>query len=100
MKNITKLWIGLGIFGILSPLGLLAPGGAWGEWGAETFKEMLGFVPKGLERFSGLFHAPFVDYTVSGTGNVLGYIISAFAGMLLVILLTWVIGKFFTHNDE
>jgi len=100
MKNITKLWIGLGIMGLLTPLGLLATGDAWGEWGSEAFKDMVGFVPKGLERFSDFFSAPFADYTISGTGDVSGYIISAFSGMLLVILLTWTVGKIFTHNDE
>jgi len=100
MKNITKLWIGLAIAGILSPLGLLATGDAWGEWGAEAFKEMIGYVPEGLKRFADFWSAPFPDYTISATGDFPGYIISAFVGMLLVILLTWMIGKLVARNGK
>ena len=37
MKTTTKLWIGLGVLAIASPLGLYLPdtfkaGEAWGEW--------------------------------------------------------------------
>ena len=30
------LWIGLAVLIVLVPLGLLAPGTAWGEWGAQA----------------------------------------------------------------
>lgn len=54
MKTATKLWIGIGILILLSPLGLLLPehfkaGDAWGEWGAGTFKELVGYIPQGLK---------------------------------------------------
>lgn len=92
-KEIKKLWIGIGLLAVLSPIGLLASGDAWGEWGAAQFKKMIGFIPEGLKRFSGLWHAPLSDYTVSGTGDFTGYIISAVVGILLVVLLTWMLGK-------
>ncbi len=100
MKNVTKLLIGLAILGVLTPIGLLASGDAWGEWGKEAFKTMIGFVPKGLARFSGLWHAPFSDYTITGTGDCVGYILSAFVGMILVILLTWGLGKYLSHKNK
>ncbi len=100
MKNITKLWIGLVVLGLLSPIGLLASGDAWGEWGNDAFTTMIGFIPKGLARFSDLWSAPFADYTVSGTGDYIGYIISAFAGMLLVVLVTWGTGKLLEHKNN
>lgn len=100
MKNITKLGIGLAVLGILTPVGLLASGDAWGEWGSEAFATMVGFVPKGLERFSNLWGAPFADYTISGTGDYLGYILSAFGGMLLVALVTWGAGKMIARNNN
>jgi hypothetical protein len=100
MKNITKLAIGLAVLGVLTPIGLLASGDAWGEWGKEAFKTMIGFIPKGLERFSDFWRAPFADYTVSGTGDYIGYILSAFGGMLLVILVTWVAGKLLARKNN
>lgn len=100
MKDFKKLWIGLGILAVLSPIGLLASGDTWGEWGVEAFKKMVGFIPKGLARFSGFWRAPLADYGVPGTDDVLGYIISAFAGILLVVLATWLIGKGLSRKDK
>ena len=100
MKKLTKLYIGLGILGLLASIGLLASGTAWGEWGKEAFVEMIGYVPKGLEHFSDIWHAPFPDYFISGTGDYLGYILSAFGGMLLVLLITWGIGKLLSNKNN
>jgi hypothetical protein len=100
MKSWVKLFIGLVISGFLVPIGLLASGTAWGEWGKDTFIQMIGYIPKGLERFSEIWHAPFHDYTVSGTGNHIGYILSAFGGMALVVLITWGIGKVLARKNN
>lgn len=55
MKTVTKLWIGLGILAVVSPLGLILPeyfkaGDAWGEWGTDTIKDLVGYTPVGLEK--------------------------------------------------
>ncbi len=99
MKEIRKLWIGIAILALLSPVGLLPSGDAWGEWGAEEFKKMIGFIPVGLKRFSGLWNAPMPDYTVPGTGDSVGYIISALVGILLVAVVTWSLGRFLLKRD-
>ena len=53
------LWIVLAALVILSPLGLLASGTAWGEWGVEDLHELgLGFVPAGMEQLAGIWQAP------------------------------------------
>ncbi len=100
MKNITKLFIGLAVLGVLAPIGLVATGDAWGEWGKEAFESMIGFVPAGLARFADFWSAPFADYTVPGANDFAGYIISAFGGMLLVIIFTWAIGKMLARGDR
>ena len=100
MKSWVKLFIGLVISGFLVPIGLLASGTAWGEWGKDTFIQMIGYIPKGLERFSEIWHAPFHDYTVSGTGNHIGYILSAFGGMALVVLITGGIGQVLARKNN
>ena len=50
-----KLWIGLFIMALLTPLGVLLPEKfkaeeAWGEWGAEKLEKVLGYVPEGLKK--------------------------------------------------
>jgi hypothetical protein len=93
VKGINKLWIALGVLALLSPLGLLASGTAWGEWGTDEFHDVLGYVPQGLARLAEIWSAPLPDYTVPGLGDVPGYILSAFIGMALVVLCTWGLGR-------
>lgn len=92
-SGLNKVYIFIATLIILSPLGLLAEGTAWGEWGTDEIKELAGFIPKGME--TGLnFEAVMPDYTVSGVNEVLGYIISAILGVLLIMLLFRLIGIF------
>ncbi|MCD6291211.1 MAG: PDGLE domain-containing protein [Anaerolineae bacterium] len=100
MKGINKLWIGLGILALLSPLGLLASGTAWGEWGADEFSSMLGYVPQGLAKFAEIWNAPLPDYTIPGLGDVPGYILSAIVGMALVVAFTWGLGRLLARRES
>jgi len=88
------LWMGLAILILLAPLGLLAPGTAWGEWGGEELRELgLGFIPEGLKRLGGIWPAPIPDYEVLGLNANLGYILSAVVGIVLVSLVTWLVSR-------
>jgi cobalt/nickel transport system permease protein len=75
----------------LSPLGLLAVGTAWGEWGIEeigivkTGGQALGFVPEGMRQGFSL-QALFPDYSVKGVPGFAGYIISAVAGVAILVI--------------
>lgn len=91
------LWLGLLVLIILTPLGLLAPGTAWGEWGAEELAAMgLGFIPAGLEKLGTLWGAPMPDYEIPALGNMsLSYILSAFVGAAVTVLLAWLFGVLF-----
>jgi PDGLE domain len=100
MKKFAKLFIGLFVLGLLVPIGLFASGTAWGEWGKEAFMQMIGYIPKGLERFSEIWHAPFHDYSVKGAGDNISYILSAFGGMALVLLITWGVGKILARKNN
>lgn len=85
------LWIGLAVLVIASPLGLLAPGTAWGEWGAaELIALGLPAIPTGLAKLSNLWSAPLPDYEVSALGNAnLAYIFSAIVGIFITIVVVW-----------
>lgn len=107
------LWIGLAVLMILTPLGLLAAGTAWGEWSPEDFKDAAAreqiaaaslnqaaptAAPEGLEKLSTLWTAPIPDYAPAFMNSPqFGYVLSAMFGTGLIIavfLLTgWIAGK-------
>ncbi|MFA6451664.1 MAG: cobalt transporter CbiM, partial [bacterium] len=47
-RSSRRLWAGLGALILLSPVGLIASGTAWGEWAADEIHSKLGFVPSGF----------------------------------------------------
>jgi cobalt/nickel transport system permease protein len=87
------LWIGLAVLIFITPVGLLAPGTAWGEWSAEELTHLgLGFIPQGMARLSGLWTAPLPGYGLPALRNAtLGYVLSALVGSIIVILLAWLL---------
>jgi cobalt/nickel transport protein len=111
MKITTKLWIGLGVLAVISPIGLLLPekfkaGDAWGEWGPEKFKDLVGYIPHGLERLSTLWNAVFPDYAFKGwedkgMGHLsLAYILSAVIGIALCAGIAYLLGKFLMNKNK
>jgi hypothetical protein len=111
MKITTKLWIGLGALIVLSPLGLLLPehfkaGAAWGEWGMDEIKKLVGYVPKGLEKLAPLWNAPLPDYAFKGWEEKglshlsFAYIISAIAGMAVTVMVVLLIGRLLARKGK
>jgi len=77
---------------IVTPLGLLAKGTAWGEWGADKIKSVvingkaLGFIPKGMKggfKFKGIMP----NYTAFKLPSSIGYVLSAIAGVGILLLI-------------
>lgn len=108
MKTIKKLWIGIGVLAVLSPLGLYLPykfgaGSSWGEWSANEIHGLVGYVPKGLQKLSSLWNAPLPAY---GLGNPelkhqsLTYVISAILGIGLCIGLAFLLGKILSKKEQ
>jgi cobalt/nickel transport system permease protein len=92
-RRLWPLWVGLGVLVLLVPVGLLAPGTAWGEWGAEELTSLgMGFIPQGLERLGSIWNAPMPDYAVPFLGERVGYIVSAVLGVGLIVLFFWLVG--------
>lgn len=75
-----------------TPLGLLATGTAWGEWGADEIAETvqngsrLGYTPSGLAEGWSL-NVPMPDYAMSGMNEVAAYILSAVIGVAALIII-------------
>ena len=89
LKRYKALLIPLGVLVALTPLGLIAQGTAWGEWGTDEIKKTLGYVPSGFASMADWWRSILPDYTVKFFGNgaagsITGYVISAVAGILLI----------------
>lgn len=87
-----SLYLLLALLALISPLGLIAEGTAWGEWGADeiatvsTNGEELGYTPEGMT--NGFAWSSLIpDYSAPGTPEWLGYILSAIAGVALCVVL-------------
>jgi cobalt/nickel transport system permease protein len=89
--RIGRRWVfvGLGSMLALVPLGLLAPGSAFGEdapGDLDLAKYHLNAVPNGLRHYAGFWHNALFDGY--GDGNdwhpAIGYLVSAFAGIAAI----------------
>ncbi|WP_219846756.1 MULTISPECIES: cobalt transporter CbiM [unclassified Bifidobacterium] len=83
----TSAWIALGVVALLSPLGLIATGDAWGEWGAEDFMAATGldYVPQYIAH-GFTWNALLPDYSLAGLPDIVGYILSAVIGIAVMTI--------------
>ncbi|MDQ6678033.1 MAG: cobalt transporter CbiM [Acidobacteriota bacterium] len=108
-----KLWLVLAALLIMTPLGIIAAGSAWGEWTAQDFANPATraqiaaasgnqpppqAAPHGLERLSSLWTSPLARYAPPFIRSPsFGYVVSALAGTGLIILfsllLNWIFSK-------
>lgn len=102
-QNLKPIWFILVLLIMLTPLGLLAQGTAWGEWGGDELKAMLGYVPDGIKKLENIWTAVLPDYNIAGwespvkTG--IGYIISASLGSGIIVMLVYLAGRFFRNKE-
>jgi len=105
--SLRALWIGLAVFLLATPLGLLTVGTAWGEWAPEDFhdpdsRQAIVAASGGaepampsshFEHLASVWTAPFPDYAPPMLRNpALGYALSGMFGTGLVILVVTAIG--------
>ncbi|HEY2202929.1 MAG TPA: cobalt transporter CbiM [Pseudonocardia sp.] len=82
----------MGVAVLLTPLGLLAPGGAFGEDAPEDLTANLGLstVPAGMARYADFWRSTlFPDYL---SGSAWTYVVSAVVGVLVVGLVGYGVG--------
>jgi cobalt/nickel transport system permease protein len=105
-----SLWAALCMLLILTPLGILAVGTAWGEWVSSDFsnpairEQVAGAsrqqapparAPEGLEQISQIWTAPFSHYAPPYIRNAaFGYFLSAMFGAGLVMAASSLMGRF------
>jgi hypothetical protein len=98
----------MALIGLAVPLGIILPGvfgsgPAWGEWANDEISALLGYVPRGMEKMSDLWKGLIPDYSFGGdsrAGAWLGYIASAFIGILLVVVASLGLGKLLTRGGR
>lgn len=91
-SKIKFFYIIIGILVLATPIGLLANGTAWGEWGTEEITNLIGFMPKGMDK-GFQFNSLIPDYSFGFLNEYFGYILSALAGVIIILIIFKVLGK-------
>ncbi|OPY05952.1 MAG: Fused nickel transport protein NikMN [Syntrophus sp. PtaB.Bin001] len=109
-KTRNRLWIALFVLAFLSPVGIILPekfkaGDAWGEWGTDTLKQLLGYVPTGLEKYAEIWRAPIPDYNFWGEGaamsqQIIAYIVSGLLGILMTASVVYILSKVIFRRER
>jgi len=110
-RAIRPLLAGLAALMLMTPLGILAVGSAWGEWSAHDLADpsarqqiaavsanrpLPAGVPRGLERLSSIWTAPFPSYAPPFLrSSSFGYLLSAAFGSGLILLAALVLNGIF-----
>ncbi len=92
MREYRPLLVALAVMALLSPVGIYLPeimkaGGAWGEWGVDEVRKLVGYAPREMERSAQAWKAPMPGYALPGETRAplkhrgLAYVLSAFAGI-------------------
>ena len=96
VSNLRKLWVLIALLMVLTPLGILATGTAWGEWSVEELAEHVTLqqgAPQGLQRLSSIWTAPFPDYAPAFIKNEsFGYVLSAMFGVGVLFISAMLFG--------
>ena len=95
---------------LLAPTGILLPmffnaGKAWGEWSAQTMKELVGYVPHGLAKYSGIWKAPLADYSINSKDTSVAhqsgyYIVSVIIGATVTYVAMLLISRLIVRNGK
>lgn len=92
-RRIKRIGTAFTAIAVIAPLGLIAPGFAYGEGSATDVHAAFGYVPRGLQDLSSVFSAPLSGYTIplpffsdanAGLWQAgIGYEIAGIVGILL-----------------
>jgi len=105
-----KILIILLLLCLITPVGILFPvffntGDAWGEWSAQTVKELVGYVPKGLSKYSDVWKAPLPEYSVNREDSSVVhksgyYLVSGIIGATVTYIIMLIISRIIIRNGE
>ena len=114
-KTPRRLWGALALVLLLTPLGILASGAAWGEWAPKDFSNASGraqiaaasgnvqapvVAPSGLERMAGVWTAPLPDYAPRFVkSSAFGYMLSAMFGVGAILAVVWMAQRWLRRDQ-
>jgi len=92
-RSLRRLWMAVAVLLLLTPLGILAAGTAWGEWSPSELAHAVNApavagasVPSGLQRLATLWTAPFPAYAPGFVhSRSFGYLLSAMFGVGMLL---------------
>lgn len=103
-----KVGLTLLVLCVLTPIGIFLPmffdaGDAWGEWSAETLRDLIGYVPAGLGQYAEIWQSPIPDYSMDTENPSVAcqsgyYIVSGILGATLTYVMMLVISKLMLRN--
>jgi cobalt/nickel transport system permease protein len=112
-STLRPLWTALALLLALTPLGIVAGGAAWGEWGVRDFSRSAARqriaaassnlappaqAPRGLERLYSVWSAPFPQYAPAFVRRpAFGYLLSAMFGSGIIILVFLTVSAFYAR---
>ena len=115
-RSLRRLWITVALLMLLTPLGILAAGKAWGEWSPAVFADENARAqvtsvsqgqppptspPQGMRRLSTLWTAPFPDYAPKYVkSSSFGYLLSAMFGVGVLLLLSQCVQSWARNRRE
>ena len=105
LKRYKPVLIAILVMVVLTPLGLLATGTAFGEFDTEEIKAAIGYIPKGMAQMADKWNALMPDYSLPALGSaqaasVGGYILSAAVGIAVVGLLIFLMSKLLVKGKK
>jgi hypothetical protein len=105
-----KILVILLLLCLITPVGIMLPayfnaGDAWGEWSAQTVKELVGYVPAGLAKYSDIWKAPLPDYDAKKADRSIihksgYYIVSGILGATISYIVMFLISKLIVRNGK
>ncbi len=109
-RGLKRIGAAFTAIAVIAPIGLIAPGFAYGEGSTGNVKAAFGYVPSGLQDLSGIFGAPLSGYNLplpffSHASAPLwhaavGYEISGILGVLLVGGAVYVLARALRRNGS
>jgi cobalt/nickel transport system permease protein len=113
--SLRKVWTAVGILLVLTPMGILATGKAWGEWAPADFgndaaraqiasasqnQAPPSIAPTGLQRLANVWTSPFPSYAPPFVKSAaLGYLLSAMFGVGVCLLIALLGQRFLRQRN-
>ncbi|HEY4753988.1 MAG TPA: cobalt ECF transporter T component CbiQ, partial [Candidatus Limnocylindrales bacterium] len=107
-KRIRGIGTAFTVAAILAPIGLVAPGFAYGEGSSQDVQQAFGYVPSGLQQLGSAFSAPLAGYSLPFLEGArpglwqkaVGYELAAFLGIVALGGTFYLVGRLLARANH